>query len=319
MSLPSFFFSLYDTSFSFISCHFFSFSFSFSTSLQSLFLLPSVSTLYSFSLHFSHVFLCSFLPLDFPWLTLLHFFNVIFFQSLFHDEFTFIHCFIFDSSMHSCTYHFISSMFSFTFCFFPLSLFYWYYNCYSYPFIHCFSHPFHKFSSTSCSSHCALSIAIFSSTSYHVLAPLPHHFPTPSTYHFLFFYATFLVFNLIFISFAYCFSHPFDVYLNNVLFTLQSSIVCDIQFHFLTRYNMTSPFYSNSFNIIFFIFFSPFPLCIDLVFFLLFDCFGIRFVILLFNWECWYIFCYFVIQLGVLVYLLLFYLCGGCVGISFVI
>ena len=145
------------------------------------------------------------------------------------------------------------------------------------------------------------------------------HFPTPSTYHFLFFYATFLVFNLIFISFAYCFSHPFDVYLNNVLFTLQSSIVCDIQFHFLTRYNMTSPFYSNSFNIIFFIFFSPFPLCIDLVFFLLFDCFGIRFVILLFNWECWYMFCYFVIQLGVLVYLLLFYLCGGCVGICFVI
>ena len=110
MSLPSFFFSLYDTSFSFISCHFFSFSFSFSTSLQSLFLLPSVSTLYSFSLHFSHVFLCSFLPLDFPWLTLLHFFNVIFFQSLFHDEFTFIHCFIFDSTVHSCTYHFISSM-----------------------------------------------------------------------------------------------------------------------------------------------------------------------------------------------------------------
>ena len=95
---------------------------------------------------------------------------------------------------------------------------------------------------------------------------------------------------------------------------------------------MTSPFYSNSFNFLFFIFFSPFPLCIDLVFFLLFDCFGIRFVILLFNWECWYIFCYFVIQLGVLVYvllcyirtgglvyLLLFYLCGGCVGISFVI
>ena len=141
------------------------------------------------------------------------------------------------------------------------------------------------------------------------------HFPTPSTSYFLFFYATFLVFNLIFISFAYCFSHPFDVYLNNVLFTLQSSIVCDIQFHFLTRYNMTSPFYSNSFNIIFFIFFSPFPLCIDLVFFLLFDCFGIRFVILLFNWECWYIFCYFIYVVGVLVYVLLF----DCFGIGFVI
>ena len=209
MSLPSFFFSLYDTSFSFISCHFFSFSFSFSTSLQSLFLLPSVSTLYCFSLHFSHVFLCSFLPLDFPWLTLLHFFNVIFFQSLFHDEFTFIHCFIFVSSMHSCTYHFISSMFSFTFCFFPLSLFYWYYNCYSCPFIPCFSHPFHKFSSTSCSSRCALSIAVFSSTSQLVLAPLPHPFSTPSTYHFLFFYHIFLVFNLIFISFITPFSHPF--------------------------------------------------------------------------------------------------------------
>ena len=141
------------------------------------------------------------------------------------------------------------------------------------------------------------------------------HFPTPSTYHFLFFYHFFLVFNLIFISFAYYFSHPFDVYLNNVLFTLQSSIVCDIQFHFLTRYNMTSPFYSNSFNFLFFIFFSPFPLCIDLVFFLLFDCFGIRFVILLFNWECWYIFCYFDIQLGVLVLVLLF----DCFGIGFVI
>lgn len=145
---------------------------------------------------------------------------------------------------------------------------------------------------------------------------------------FLFFYATFLVFNLIFISFAYCFSHPFDVYLNNVLFTLQSSIVCDIQFHFLTRSSMTSPFYSNSFNFLFFIFFSPFPLCIDLVFFLLFDCFGICFVILLFNWECWYmfcyvifvlavwyIFCYFIYVVGVLVLVLLF----DCFGIGFVI
>ena len=145
---------------------------------------------------------------------------------------------------------------------------------------------------------------------------------------FLFFYATFLVFNLIFISFAYCFSHPFDVYLNNVLFTLQSSIVCDIQFHFLTRSSMTSPFYSNSFNFLFFIFFSPFPLCIDLVFFLLFDCFGIRFVILLFFWECWYmfcyvifvlvvwyIFCYFIYVVGVLVLVLLF----DCFGIGFVI
>ena len=143
-----------------------------------------------------------------------------------------------------------------------------------------------------------------------------------------YFFAQFLVFNLIFISFAYCFSHPFDVYLNNVLFTLQSSIECDIQFHFLTRYNMTSPFYSNSFNFLFFIFFSPFPLCIDLVFFLLFDCFGIRFVILLFNWECWYmfcyvifvlavwyIFCYFIYVVGVLVYVLLF----DCFGIGFVI
>lgn len=113
-----------------------------------------------------------------------------------------------------------------------------------------------------------------------------------------------------------------------MLFTLQSSIVCDIQFHFLTRYNMTSPFYSNSFNFLFFIFFSPFPLCIDLVFFLLFDCFGIRFVILLFNWECWYMFCYVIFVLvvwyifcysiyvvGVLVLVLLF----DCFGIRFVI
>ena len=100
-----------------------------------------------------------------------------------------------------------------------------------------------------------------------------------------------------------------------MLLTLQSSIVCDIQFHFLTRYNMTSPFYSNSFNFLFFIFFSLFPLCNDLVFFLLFGCFGICFVILLFNWECWYIFCYFNILLGVLVYVLLF----ECFGIGFVI
>ena len=132
---------------------------------------------------------------------------------------------------------------------------------------------------------------------------------------FLFFYAHFLVFNLIFISFAYCFSHPFDVYLNNVLFISLCSIVCDIQFHFLTRSIMTSPFYSNSFNFLFFIFFSSFPLCIDLVFFLLFDCFGICFVILLFNWECWYIFCYFIYVVGVLVLVLLF----NCFGIGFVI
>ena len=95
---------------------------------------------------------------------------------------------------------------------------------------------------------------------------------------------------------------------------------------------MTSSFYSNSFNFIFFIFFSPFPLCNDLVFFLLFDRFGIRFVILIFNWECSYIFCYFDIQLGVLVlvllsyirtgglvYLLLFHYSIESVGIYFVI
>ena len=91
------------------------------------------------------------------------------------------------------------------------------------------------------------------------------HFPTPSTYHFLFFYATFLVFNLIFISFAYYFSHPFDVYLNNVLFTLQSSIVCDIQFHFLTCSSSTSASFFNSFNFLFLFFYHIF-LVFNLIF-----------------------------------------------------
>ena len=122
---------------------------------------------------------------------------------------------------------------------------------------------------------------------------------------FLFFYALVLVFILIFISFAYYFSHPFDVYLNHVLFTLRASIVCDIQFHFLTRSIMTSPFYSNSFNMLFLFFSLPF---LDVLIWFSF-CYWIVLVYVLLSY----------IRTGSLVYVLLFYLCGGSVGIRFVI
>ena len=119
---------------------------------------------------------------------------------------------------------------------------------------------------------------------------------------------------MIFISFAYYFSHPFDVYLNYVLFTLLASIDCYIQFHFLTRYNMTSPFYSNSFNMLF-LFFSPFPLCIRVGICFVIDMFWYMFCYVIFVLAVWYIFCYFIYVVGVLVYVLLF----ECFGMGFVI
>ena len=91
------------------------------------------------------------------------------------------------------------------------------------------------------------------------------HFPTPSTYHFLFFYAQFLVFKLLFISFITPFSHPFRIIVFYELFISLRSIDCYIQFHFWTCSNSTSASFSNSFNFLFFIFLSRF-LVFNLIF-----------------------------------------------------
>ena len=86
------------------------------------------------------------------------------------------------------------------------------------------------------------------------------HFPTPSTSYFLFFYAQFLLFKLLFISFMIHISHPFRILVFYELFISLCSIDYYIQFHFLTCCNTTSRSFSNSFNIPFFIFLSRFLL-----------------------------------------------------------
>ena len=247
MSLPSF---------SFISCHFSSFSFSFSTSIQSLFLLPSVSTLYSFSLHFSHVFLCSFLPLDFPWLTLLHFFNVIFFHSPFHEKVPFIHCFIFDSSMHSCTYHFISSMI----CSLSASSLYLYFIGIIIA-IHILSFIASVILFINSLLQVVHLVALYRLI-YSVLSLNMLQYDFSIIFQLLqhtifYFFITFLVFKLLFISFITPFSHPFRILFFYELFISLCSIDCYIQFCLLTCYNTTSRSFFNSFNIPFFIFFMP--------------------------------------------------------------
>ena len=77
---------------------------------------------------------------------------------------------------------------------------------------------------------------------------------------FLFFYAQFLVFHLLFISFMIHISHPFRILVFYELFISLCSIDCYIQFCLLTCYNTTSWSFFNSFNIIFFIFLSHFLL-----------------------------------------------------------
>ena len=88
---------------------------------------------------------------------------------------------------------------------------------------------------------------------------------------FLFFYAQFLVFHLLFISFMIHISHPFRILVFYELFISLCSIDCYIQFHFLTCYNVTSTSFSNSFNIPFLFFYAQF-----LVFHLLFISFMIH-------------------------------------------